>query len=77
MRKTKQDKLLETAEDAIRAAETFVARYYHFPRLLNVRKKIETWHLQFDVGVLNEQIINVVLDAGTGKVVRFTKKRTR
>jgi hypothetical protein len=62
---------IQTAEDAIQRAESFLGRYYAFRRLLAVRKEDIGWLLEFDVGLITKEVVRITLDASTGTVIEY------
>jgi hypothetical protein len=64
---------IRTAEDAIRKADLFIARYYAFHRLDSVRKAADAWVIRYDVSVLGpKRIVTIKLDKETGDVIEYT-----
>jgi len=63
---------ITTAEDAIRKAELFLAKYYAFRRLESVKKEEDSWVVRFDVSIIGpKSIVTIKLDKKTGGVVEY------
>jgi hypothetical protein len=61
-----------TVEEAIRAGEAFVGRYYAFKKPLEARKEGDTWLVVFDVGVFHVQRLRLRIDANSGLITEYT-----
>lgn len=64
---------IETAEEAVDAADRFVGKYHGTRVLQKVVREGAKWKLEFDVGILSIQIVRVTLDAETGSILEYTK----
>ena len=65
---------IQTAEDAVDAAERFLNRYHGFRKLNKVAREKDKWVTEFDVSILGPQmVVRIALDAETGSVVEYTK----
>ncbi|MBI4302870.1 MAG: hypothetical protein HY665_00820 [Chloroflexi bacterium] len=65
--------VINTAEDAVNAAERFVNRYHAFRVLKRVARENSKWVTEFDVAILGSEIVRVTLDAETGSVIEYTQ----
>lgn len=65
--------LIQTAEEAVNAAERFLSKYYGIRVLQKVVRQDDAWLTEFDVGILSVQIVRVRVDAATGSIVEYTK----
>ncbi|MDF2954938.1 hypothetical protein [Candidatus Alkanophaga liquidiphilum] len=61
----------EAVERAVRFLEEKAGYYTH--RLVSVRLDKDRWHLEFDVGALLKEIVKIVIDDKTGRVVEFER----
>lgn len=68
---------IETAEDAIERADQFLSKYYPFKQPLSVKKEEDTWLLEFNVGVLSIQKVQLRLRASSGSVIEYDDLRAR
>ncbi len=62
---------MRTVEQAIQRGEAFIERYYVFKRPLQAKKEGDTWLVVFDVGVLNEQRVQITIDANSGSIIDY------
>lgn len=62
---------VETLQNAVNIAENLLKKYYPFYKLLTAKKEDDTWLVEFDVGVLNRQLVRIVLDAKSGNVLEY------
>lgn len=62
---------INTAEDAVKATERFVSKYYKFLRLLRATREKDAWVVEFAVGVLNPQIARIKVAPDTGAVLEY------
>ena len=63
---------IQTAEQAIARAESFLARYYVIKRLQSVRREKDSWWIVYDVSIFPpKEIVEITLDAGTGDVTAY------
>jgi hypothetical protein len=62
---------INTAEDAVKVAEKFLAKYHAFRILKRVVRQGETWVTEFDVAVLGVKIVRVTLDVQTGNIIEY------
>ena len=62
-------------EEVVDRAVQFLERKAGYPihKLLKVEHSEEEgrWYLEFDVGILNEKIIKIVIDDEKGKILRY------
>ncbi|MHC1585369.1 MAG: hypothetical protein ACXQS7_03790 [Candidatus Syntropharchaeia archaeon] len=61
----------EAVERAVRFLEEKAGYYTH--HLVSVRLDKDRWYLEFDVGALYKEIVKVIIDDKTGKVVEFER----
>jgi len=62
---------IQTVEDAVRAAELFLGRYYSFKTLKAVRKDNSDWYLEYDVGILSSEIVKMPVEGSTAAVTSY------
>ena len=63
---------INTAEDAVRKADSFLNKYYLFHRLEGVKKTGDNWVVQYDVSVIGpKHIVIIKLDAKTGSLIEY------
>lgn len=63
---------INTAEDAVRKADSFLNKYYLFHRLEGVKKTGDNWVVQYDVSVIGpKKIVIIKLDAKTGSLIEY------
>ena len=63
---------INTAEDAIRKADSFLDKYYMFRRLEGVKKTNDNWVVQYDVSLIGPQkIVIIKFDAKTGSLIEY------
>jgi hypothetical protein len=66
---------LEAAVDkAIEFTEKFSGSWDSTPKLLNVKKEGDEWHVTLDIGDKYPEIILVVVDDIKDKIVRYDRK---
>jgi hypothetical protein len=66
---------IETAEDAILAAEQFLRRYLPNLHPMTVRREDNVWRMEFDVSMVGSRFAHISLDVETGKVVAYEVKQ--
>jgi hypothetical protein len=66
---------IETAEDAILAAEQFLRRYFPNLHPVSVRREETAWRMEFDVSMVGSRFAHISLDVETGKVVAYEIKK--
>lgn len=64
---------INTAEDAVNAAERFLKRYHLFHVLKRAIREKDKWVTEYDVAIIGTEIVRVTLDAETGSVIEYTK----
>jgi uncharacterized membrane protein YkoI len=62
---------IDTAEDAVNAAEIFLARYHANTILKRVVRQGEKWVMEFEVATSGTNIVRVTVDAQTGNVLEY------
>jgi len=63
---------INTAEDAVRKADSFLTKYYLFRRLEGVKKTDDTWVVQYDVSLIGpKKIVIIKFDAKTGSLIEY------
>jgi len=63
---------INTAEDAVRKADSFLTKYYIFRRLEGVKKTDDNWVVQYDVSVIGpKKIVIIKFDAKTGSLIEY------
>ena len=66
--------LIETVEDAVDAAETFIKRYHHFIFLERVVEEDGGWIVEFDTTIMGPKaVVRIRVDPKTGKITEFTR----
>jgi hypothetical protein len=63
--------VLETLEDAVRKADSFIDKYYAFRRLRKAKRQNGVWLVEFNVGIVRPEIVTIKIDEKTGKVVDY------
>jgi hypothetical protein len=66
---------LETAEDAILAAEQFLRKYFPNLHPVKVSREESAWRLEFDVSMVGSRYAHLSLDAESGKVITYEIKQ--
>lgn len=59
-------------EDAIEKAKKFLEQYHSTIDLKSADLEKGVWYIIFDVGFLSEQLKEVKVDAGNGKILGYT-----
>lgn len=62
---------LDTAEDAILAAEQFLRRYFPNLHPVRVSREGDAWRLEFDVSMVGSRQAHISMDAASGKVIAY------
>ena len=63
---------INTAEDAVRKADSFLDKYYLFRRLEGVKKTDDTWVVQYDVSLIGpKKMVIIKFDAKTGSLIEY------
>ena len=65
--------MIQTAEEAVNAAERFLNRYHAFRQLQSVTKDDGLWRLKFDVGVIQTEIVSMAVSVEDGQVLEYAK----
>lgn len=68
---------INTAEDAVKAAERFISKYYMFRKLLRATREKDAWIVEFDVGVLNPRIARIKVAPATGAVLEYVSPEAK
>lgn len=64
---------INTAEDAVNAAEHFLNRYHAFRVLKKVVRDKDKWVTEFNVAILGTEIVRITVDAETGSILAYEK----
>lgn len=59
-------------EDAIEIAEKFLEEHHNTIDLKSADLEGDVWYVIFDVGFLSDQLKEVKVDAGSGKILGYT-----
>ena len=63
---------INTAEDAVRKADSFLDKYYLFRRLEGVKKTDDNWVVRYDVSLIGpKKMVIIKFDAKTGSLIEY------
>jgi uncharacterized membrane protein YkoI len=65
------NRVVTSAEEATNIAESFLKKRRLVVQPVKAIKEDDTWLVQVDVGILTTSVAEIVIDANTGKIVRY------
>ena len=63
---------IKSAAEATKIASTFLKQYYGFLRPISAKRYEGIWKVRIDVGVVDETIAEVEVDASTSEVIEYS-----
>lgn len=63
--------LEEAVEKAIQFLEEKASYFFHRLRKADFRKEEGKWYLEFDVGILSEKVVKIIIDDSDGRIVYY------